>query len=112
VRLTRFLDLSLDKDTDLWAPYPSQKSPRNAYGVTYFHESCNMSEIARDISLSLFSDRFEGGKKQLSDVVCSLYKRIKEWHDNLPREFDMLTKPAPHILLLQCVYLGRNAEMN
>lgn len=105
VRLTRFPDLSLDKDTDIWVPYPSQKAPRNTFGVTYFNQSCALSEIARDISISLFTDKFDDDKKELSEAFGSLYKRIKDWHDNLPAEFDMANKPAPHILLLQYVSL-------
>jgi hypothetical protein len=100
VRLTRFANWSSDKDTDLWTPYPSQKAPRNAFGITYFEKSCALSELARDISTSLFVDKFEGDKQQLSEAVGSLYKRLQDWHKNLPREFEMSAHPAPHILLL------------
>lgn len=93
--------LGVERDVDEWHPYPSQKPPRKAYFVTYFERACALSEISRDISTSLFSDKMNGNKERLSAAVDSLYLRMREWYESLPEEFDMSRKPAPHMLLLQ-----------
>ncbi|EED19089.1 C6 transcription factor, putative [Talaromyces stipitatus ATCC 10500] len=104
VRLSRTPALSIERDSDYWSPYPSQKPPRKAYFVTYFDKACTLSEIARDISITLFADEIVDDKERLSAAVDSLYQRMKRWHESLPYEFHMSKKPAPHILLLHIRY--------
>lgn len=106
VRLTRFPLLSLEKDEDYWSPYPSPKAPRKAFFVTYFDKACELSELAKDVSMTLFVDDndIDDDKERLSAAVDSLYSRLKKWRAALPKEFDLSNKPTPHILLLQYVH--------
>lgn len=79
------------------------RPPRPAYYSAYFDEACTLSEIASDMSRKLFVDdeALDENKEQLAQTVDSLYRRLKEWHDGLPSEFDPSHKPAAHVLLLQ-----------
>jgi hypothetical protein len=88
-----------------WVPYPSLKPPRPGFYSTYFDEVCTLSEIASEISRTLFVDdeTLDEDKDQLSQTMHSYYRRMEEWHDRLPRQFDATEKPAAHILLLQYV---------
>ncbi|QGA12441.1 hypothetical protein EYB26_000085 [Talaromyces marneffei] len=104
VRLSRTPALSIERDADCWTTYPSQKPPRKGFFVTYFDKACTLSEIARDISITLFADEIDDDKERLSAAVNSLYTRMKKWHESLPEEFHMSKKPAPHILLLHIRY--------
>lgn len=103
VYLKRPPRVPLQNDAESWAPYPAQKSPRPAYFITYFDESCTLSEISRDISNTLFTDdeELDDDKAHLSQTIEALYRRLRRWHDSLPDEFNPAHAPAPHILLLQ-----------
>jgi hypothetical protein len=104
VHVKRLPRKPLQEDTDPWEPYPTRRPPRPAYYHTYFEEACNLSEIASEISRTLFvTDKFLDDREQLSHTVDVLYRKLKLWHENLPEAFDPSHKPAPHILLLQYV---------
>ncbi|CRG83501.1 Nitrogen assimilation transcription factor nirA [Talaromyces islandicus] len=105
VHLQRPPRVSLQNDVEPWAPYPAQKPPRPAYFITYFDESCTLSEISRAISNMLFTDDEElDDKAHLSQTIETLYQRLRRWHDSLPDEFNPAHAPAPHILLLHIRY--------
>ena len=93
------------EDSEHWVPYPLCRLSPPAYFSQYFDESCTLSEIASKISRHLFEDDDNLAKiSQLRETLSSLYGDLKCWHDKLPNVFDPSDTPAPHILLLQCVY--------
>ncbi|ODM18206.1 hypothetical protein SI65_06077 [Aspergillus cristatus] len=99
------IDRNASTDNDLWIPYPSHRNARPAYLSQYFDETCNLSEIALDISKELFSeDRSETSASQRRQVKGDLYERLKRWHGALPSIFGPETKPPPYIILLRMRY--------
>ncbi|KAL1964571.1 hypothetical protein VTN77DRAFT_6868 [Rasamsonia byssochlamydoides] len=106
VRLKRLRRASLEEETESWIAYPNHKPPRPAYNSAYFDEACTLSEIAGDVSRTLFveDEELDENKDQLVQTVDSLYRNLKQWHDGLPSEFDPACKPAAHILLLHIRY--------
>lgn len=100
------IDRNGSTDSDLWIPYPSHRNARSAYLSQYFDETCNLSEIALDISKELFSeDRSVTSASQRRQVKENLYERLRRWHGALPRIFGPETKPPPYIILLRYVSL-------
>ncbi|EAW10939.1 Zn(II)2Cys6 transcription factor [Aspergillus clavatus NRRL 1] len=91
--------------TALWIPYPSHRAARPAYLHQYFEESCNLCEIARDISRALFADDLSNAsaayRRQIKE---DLYERLRRWHNALPDVFDPGRRPPPHIILLRMRY--------
>ncbi|RHZ67269.1 hypothetical protein CDV55_102628 [Aspergillus turcosus] len=94
-----------DDRASLWTPYPSHRAARPAYLNQYFDESCNLCEIARDISRVLFADDQSNAsaayRRQTKD---DLYERLRRWHNALPDVFDPGRRPPPHIILLRLRY--------
>ncbi|EYE94972.1 putative C6 transcription factor [Aspergillus ruber CBS 135680] len=99
------IDRNGSTNSDLWIPYPSHRNARSAYLSQYFDETCNLSEIALDISKELFSeDRSVTSASQRRQAKENLYERLRRWHGALPRIFGPETKPPPYIILLRMRY--------
>ncbi|KAG2010734.1 hypothetical protein GB937_007703 [Aspergillus fischeri] len=94
-----------DDRASLWTPYPSHRAARPAYLNQYFDESCNLCEIARDISRVLFADdQSNASAAYLRQRKDDLYERLRRWHNALPDVFDPGRRPPPHIILLRLRY--------
>lgn len=94
-----------DDGASLWTPYPSHRAARPAYLNQYFDESCNLCEIARDISRVLFADdQSHASTAYRRQTKDDLYERLRRWHNALPDVFDPGRRPPPHIILLRLRY--------
>ncbi|KAE8144610.1 fungal-specific transcription factor domain-containing protein [Aspergillus avenaceus] len=98
-------DRSQTDDTAPWVPYPSHRAPRPSLLSQYFDESCNLCEIARDISRQLFAinDHSVSAYHQ-RETKETLYERLRRWHQGLPDTFNPDRKPPPYIILLRMRY--------
>ncbi|KAI9043560.1 Zn(II)2Cys6 transcription factor [Aspergillus affinis] len=76
------------EDSALWVPYPSHRSERPAYIGQYFDESCDLCEIARDISRQLFTVNRASSAEHQRRIKETMYGRLCRWHDALPAIFD------------------------
>ncbi|KAH8431122.1 Zn(II)2Cys6 transcription factor [Aspergillus melleus] len=93
------------EDSALWIPYPSHRSARLAYISQYFDESCDLCEIARDISRQLFTvNGTSSSAEHQRRIKETLYERLCRWHDSLPAIFDPEYRPPPYIILLRMRY--------
>lgn len=85
-------------------PYPTHRGARPSFQTQYFDESCNLCEIAKDISRQLFADDqsniSQASRRQRKE---DLYEKLRLWHGRLPDIFDPGRRPPPHIILLRCV---------
>lgn len=94
------LNRHLSSEKNLWTPYPTHRGARPGFQSQYFDESCNLCEIAREIS-ALFADAMgemgpvHRGRKE------ELYEKLRAWHGRLPDIFDPGRRPPPHIILLR-----------
>ncbi|KKK26381.1 hypothetical protein ARAM_006293, partial [Aspergillus rambellii] len=89
----------------LWIPYPSHRPPRPSYLRQYFDESCNLCEIARDMSQRLFSiDEALSSAEDQRRTKEALYERLRRWYAGLPRTFDTARKPTPYVIMLRMQY--------
>ncbi|KAL2864938.1 transcription factor domain-containing protein [Aspergillus lucknowensis] len=92
--------------TSLWRPYPIVQTPRPGYLDQYFDKSCDLCEIARDMSQRLFA----GGSDQISaeqreNTKAALYDRLCAWYQGLPVIFgDSQRAPPPYIIILVMRY--------
>ncbi|KAI9925732.1 hypothetical protein MW887_005534 [Aspergillus wentii] len=102
---TSRMDRNLSDESALWVPYPSHRASRPSYLSQYFDESCNVCEIARDMSHSLFTDEERpASPARQRQVKEDLYERLRRWHGALPDIFDLGRKPPPYIILLRMRY--------
>ncbi|OJJ66555.1 hypothetical protein ASPBRDRAFT_137881 [Aspergillus brasiliensis CBS 101740] len=93
------------EDSSLWYPYPSHRSVRPSYLSHYFNESCNLCEIARDVSQRLFGvDANATSAEHLRQIQESLYEMLRGWYSKLPDIFDPYHRPPPYIILLRMRY--------
>ncbi|KAG2419768.1 hypothetical protein HFD88_004564 [Aspergillus terreus] len=86
-------------ETELWAPYPSHRPARPSYMSQYFDESCNLCEIARDISQSFGRTATSAERKQSTKEA--LYERLCRWYDGLPEIFGPGNLLPPYVNLLK-----------
>lgn len=107
MRLERPRRLTQSEDNAVWIPYPAHRSSRGAYYSLYFDEACSLSQIAQDLSRSLFSDTENpapvSGRQEIAN---RLYERLTKWKSELPDIFLPEKNPAPHMLLLKYVLLS------
>lgn len=90
------------EDSSLWYPYPSHRSAQPSYLSHYFNESCNLCEIARDVSQRLFGiDTNAASAEHLRQIQETLYERLRGWYSKLPDIFDSYHRPPPYIILLR-----------
>ncbi|KAL5358896.1 fungal-specific transcription factor domain-containing protein [Aspergillus floccosus] len=92
-------DRTQSTETELWAPYPSHRPARPSYLSQYFDESCNLCEIARDISRSFGRTATSAERKQI--VKEALYERLCRWYDALPDIFGPGNLLPPYVNLLK-----------
>ncbi|RAL04314.1 Zn(II)2Cys6 transcription factor [Aspergillus ibericus CBS 121593] len=93
------------EDSSLWYPYPSHRPARSSYLSHYFNESCNLCEIARDVSQRLFGiDVNAVSVEYLRQIQETLYERLRGWYSTLPDVFDPYHRPPPYIILLRMRY--------
>ncbi|PYH86897.1 C6 transcription factor [Aspergillus uvarum CBS 121591] len=93
------------EDSDLWVPYPSHRPARASYLSQYFDHSCDLCEIARDISQTLFS--LDGSVISIEHQHRTkerLFERLRGWYATLPDVFEPCRKPPPCIILLRMRY--------
>ncbi|PYH43596.1 Zn(II)2Cys6 transcription factor [Aspergillus saccharolyticus JOP 1030-1] len=93
------------EDSNLWVPYPSHRPARVSYLSQYFSYSCDLCEIARDISQTLFS--VDGGVVSIEHQQKSkerLFERLRGWYATLPDVFEPSRRPPPYIILLRMRY--------
>ena len=89
-------------DVALWKPYPSDRPVRPSHFDRYFEASCELSEIARDLSQTLFPANSPALAPGLqSQAQESLYDRLQAWLNRLPEAFHPDRRPPPYILLLR-----------
>ncbi|PLB49634.1 putative C6 transcription factor [Aspergillus steynii IBT 23096] len=94
-----------EEDSAMWYPYPSRRSARPAYLGQYFDESCDLCEIARDISRRLFAvSGTSSSAEHQRRIKEIMYERLCRWHDALPAVFDPECRPPPYIILLRMRY--------
>lgn len=100
------LDRNKSDENDLWIPYPSHRAARPSYLSQYFDESCNLCDIARDMSRNLFAEDSSASVSGFRQRQTreELYESLRNWHDRLPESFEASRKPPPHIILLRCVF--------
>ncbi|KAE8348840.1 hypothetical protein BDV28DRAFT_152443 [Aspergillus coremiiformis] len=92
-------------ESALWVPYPSHRAPRPALLGQYFDESCNLCEIARDISRQLYAiNGYSFSAYHQRQTKEALYERLRQWHQGLPGTFNLDCKPPPYIILLRMRY--------
>ncbi|PWY77084.1 C6 transcription factor [Aspergillus heteromorphus CBS 117.55] len=92
----------LVEDSSIWFPYPSHRLARQSYLSQYFNESCNLCEIARDISQRLFTINDTASSLQHKwQAKETLYERLRAWYTGLPEFFDPHRRPPPYIILLR-----------
>ncbi|KAJ9200450.1 transcriptional regulator family: Fungal Specific TF [Paecilomyces variotii] len=105
VRLERPRRLTQSEDNAVWIPYPTHRSTRGAYYNLYFDEACSLSQIAQDLSRSLFSDTENPAPVPgRQEIANRLYERLTKWKSELPDVFNPEKNPAPHMLLLNARY--------
>ena len=98
------IDRNQSTEKALWVPYPTHRVARPSFLSQYFDESCNLSEIAKEISRTLFSDDQDtnsaprASRRQKKE---ELYEKLRLWHGRLPDIFDPGRRPPPHIILLR-----------
>jgi hypothetical protein len=106
------MDRTFPEDQWIWRPYPTHRDARPSFFTSYFDEVCNLSTIARDISRSMFADHRVG--TALGSIHRQsreeLYDRLQGWDELLPEDFDMRSRPAPHIILLKYLTHPKNKE--
>ncbi|PYH91080.1 C6 transcription factor [Aspergillus ellipticus CBS 707.79] len=90
------------EDSSVWFPYPSHRAARPSCLSQYFSESCNLCEIARDISQRLFTINDNAASMQHKwQAKETLYERLRGWYTGLPDTFDPHRRPPPYIILLR-----------
>ncbi|KAL2824801.1 fungal-specific transcription factor domain-containing protein [Aspergillus cavernicola] len=98
------IDTPSDK-VALWTPYPTHRDPRPSSLDEYFDKSCNLCEIARDMSQRLFATtKIDTPVEERNKSRDALYERLRCWDAELPRSFDTSRRPPPYILILRMRY--------
>ena len=98
---------NLSSENDLWTPYPTHRAARPSFQSQYFDESCNLCEIAREISRTVSGDTSGMAHDQSQRQRKELYEKLRAWHGRLPDIFDPGRRPPPHIVLLRYIPLVR-----
>ncbi|KAL3465178.1 C6 transcription factor [Aspergillus heterothallicus] len=105
----------------LWNQYPPDSTePDSAYFDEYFAKSCDLSEIARNMSQSLFA-RDDAGSltKDWQDEKAALRTRLSEWStgmqehvrvDNLPPSYVLIMVMRYHTLLINLMLYNADIE--
>ncbi|KAF7594376.1 hypothetical protein BBP40_009357 [Aspergillus hancockii] len=92
-------------ETTPWVPYPSHRAPRPSLLSQYFDESCNLCEIARDISRQLYAINGSSvSAYHQRRTKEALFERLRRWHQGLPDTFNPDRKPPPYVILLRMRY--------
>jgi hypothetical protein len=103
VNLDRF-SRDMSDEEDLWIAYPTSRKARPSYMSQYYDEACNLCDIARDMSRSLFTDEQSlSSDRNQQQIREELFGRLRRWYDQLPATFDPSRQPPPHIITLRCV---------
>ncbi|RAL11938.1 Zn(II)2Cys6 transcription factor [Aspergillus homomorphus CBS 101889] len=93
------------EDPNLWVPYPSHRPARVSYLSQYFDYSCNLCEIARDMSQTLFTiDGTTVSVEHRQRMKEVLFERLRSWYATLPDVFEPCRRPPPYVLLLRMRY--------
>ncbi|PKY00540.1 C6 transcription factor [Aspergillus campestris IBT 28561] len=88
-----------------WKPYPSDRPARPSHFDRYFEASCELSQIARDMSQALFPANSPGLAPAFrSQAQETIYDRLQAWLNRLPEAFHPDRRPPPYILLLSMRY--------
>ncbi|KAL4975968.1 fungal-specific transcription factor domain-containing protein [Aspergillus desertorum] len=88
-----------------WLPYPTSGEPKESFLSDYFDISCNLSEIARDMSHCLFaSDRKALSAVEQIKIKEVLFQRLREWTDGLPPHFKRDDEVPPYVLVMKMRY--------
>ncbi|RDW61181.1 fungal specific transcription factor domain-containing protein [Aspergillus mulundensis] len=88
-----------------WLPYPINGGAKESFLSEYFDISCNLSEIARDMSQSLFaSDRRELAALEQIKIKEVLFRRLRDWTEGLPAHFKRDDDVAPYVLVMKMRY--------
>ncbi|KAL4742988.1 fungal-specific transcription factor domain-containing protein [Aspergillus similis] len=88
-----------------WLPYPTSGEPKESFLSEYFDISCNLSEIARDMSHCLFAShsRMPSAVEQIR-IKEVLFRRLREWTEGLPAHFKRDDEVPPYVLVMKMRY--------
>ncbi|KAL4869719.1 fungal-specific transcription factor domain-containing protein [Aspergillus spectabilis] len=88
-----------------WWPYPTDHDRRPSYLNEYFDESCNLCEIARDMSQWLFAiNKTDLSAKEQNEIKDNLYERLRHWNMALSPHFTTEWRPPPYVLIMRMRY--------
>ncbi|KAL4801979.1 hypothetical protein BDV18DRAFT_164489 [Aspergillus unguis] len=88
------------RDKQFWQGYPNHDVSQLSLSSDFFEESCNLSEIARDMSQQLFAT------PSIDDMQTrqTLFERLFAWEEELPYQLYVTERPPPYVLLLRMRY--------
>ncbi|KAL4991823.1 hypothetical protein BDW68DRAFT_173763 [Aspergillus falconensis] len=88
-----------------WLPYPASGETKESFLSEFFDISCNLSEIARDMSHCLFaSDRRVPSAVEQIKIKEALFRRLREWTEGLPAHFKRDDEVPPYVLVMKMRY--------